>query len=61
VEAAAGLAGQGGAGTLFLEVAGDNAAALALYAAAGFEAIGLRKGYYATGADAVVMRRTLNT
>lgn len=61
VEAAAGVAGTLGAETLFLEVAHDNAAALALYDAAGFSRVGLRRGYYATGADAVVMRRALNT
>ena len=61
VEAAAGLAEGLEADSLFLEVAHDNTAALALYAAAGFERVGLRKGYYASGADAVVMRRTLNT
>lgn len=61
VEAAGGLASQGGADSLFLEVAHDNVAALALYASAGFERVGLRKGYYASGADAVVMRRALNT
>ncbi len=61
VEAAAGVAGTLGAETLFLEVAHDNATALALYDAAGFSRVGLRKGYYATGADAVVMRRALNT
>jgi len=61
VEAAAGLASQGGAESLFLEVAGDNLAALALYADTGFERVGLRKGYYASGADAVVMRRALNS
>ncbi|MDO9474928.1 MAG: GNAT family N-acetyltransferase [Caulobacter sp.] len=61
VEAAAGLAGQGGAESLFLEVAADNIAALALYSATGFQRVGLRKGYYASGADAVVMRRALNS
>ena len=61
VEAAAGLAATRAAGSLFLEVAHDNVAALALYASAGFERVGLRRGYYATGADAVVMRRALNT
>lgn len=61
VEAAAGLAATQAAESLFLEVAHDNVAALALYASAGFERVGLRKGYYATGADAVVMRRALNT
>ncbi len=61
VEAAAGLAATQAATSLFLEVADDNVAALALYASAGFERVGLRKGYYASGADAVVMRRALNT
>lgn len=61
VEAAAGLAAQCGAESLFLEVAADNTAALALYSATGFQRVGLRKGYYASGADAVVMRRALNS
>lgn len=61
VEAAAQTAMARGAESLFLEVASDSAAALALYAATGFEPAGLRKGYYPGGADAVVMRRTLNT
>ncbi len=45
---------------LFLEVAADNDAALALYEACGFLRVGKRAGYYArpTGAvDAVLMRR----
>jgi ribosomal-protein-alanine N-acetyltransferase len=52
-----------GARSLFLEVARDNDAALALYRAANFEEIGLRRAYYsrATGAmDALVLRRDLN-
>ncbi len=61
VEAAAGLAEGLEADALFLEVAHDNLAALALYESAGFSRVGLRKGYYASGADAVVMRRALNT
>ncbi|HRD28628.1 MAG TPA: GNAT family N-acetyltransferase, partial [Caulobacter sp.] len=61
VEAAAATAAARGADSLFLEVSADNAAALALYAAAGFEPAGLRKGYYADGADALVLRRTLNS
>ncbi|MDP1737876.1 MAG: GNAT family N-acetyltransferase [Caulobacter sp.] len=61
VEAAAATAAVRGADSLFLEVASENAAALALYAAAAFEPAGLRRGYYVGGADAVVMRRTLNT
>ena len=35
-----------GAKTLHLEVAADNAAAMALYARAGFKEAGRRKGYY---------------
>lgn len=61
VEAAAVVAAARGADSLFLEVAADNAAALGLYAATAFEPAGLRRGYYADGADAVVMRRTLNS
>jgi len=64
VEASAGAAAAAGARAVFLEVAADNAAALALYAGAGFVAVGRRRGYYARGAsriDAVVLRRDLNT
>lgn len=61
VAAAEPIAMQRGAETLFLEVSSANPAALALYAAAGFEPAGLRKAYYENGADALVMRRTLNT
>jgi tRNA threonylcarbamoyl adenosine modification protein YeaZ len=45
--------------TLHLEAASDNAAALALYSSCGFERSGLRKAYYANGADAIMMRRTM--
>jgi ribosomal-protein-alanine N-acetyltransferase len=51
-----------GAATLFLEVAADNAAALALYHDAGFAEAGLRKGYYKVGTttvDAIIMKRAL--
>ena len=48
-----------GARRMFLEVAGDNAAALALYREAGFMGIGRRNAYYArpmgTAADAVAL------
>jgi ribosomal-protein-alanine N-acetyltransferase len=53
------------AASMFLEVAEDNPGAIALYAAAGFEPVGRRAGYYARpgapAADAIVMRRTLNS
>ncbi|TAM87249.1 MAG: ribosomal-protein-alanine N-acetyltransferase [Jatrophihabitans sp.] len=46
------------ASEVFLEVRVDNDAARALYAAAGFTEIAVRKGYYDRGrVDAVVMRR----
>lgn len=65
VEAAAGLAAQGGANALFLEVAADNEAALALYARTGFRQAGLRRAYYPRegmrAVDALVLRRALNT
>lgn len=64
IEAAATAAAAMGAGTLWLEVGAGNAAALALYAATGFEAAGRRKAYYphADGAeDALMLRRVLNT
>ena len=58
VEAAAGL----GAAHLFLEVAHDNAAARALYAATGFLEVGRRPRYYprpgGAPADALVLRRS---
>ncbi|WP_297514708.1 ribosomal protein S18-alanine N-acetyltransferase [uncultured Caulobacter sp.] len=64
VAMAAGIARETGSEAMFLEVAADNTAAIALYQATGFSRVGLRKGYYphADGAkDAVVMRRALNT
>jgi [ribosomal protein S18]-alanine N-acetyltransferase len=52
-----------GAGAMFLEVAMDNAAALALYERFGFVKVGQRAGYYrradGTRATAVVMRKSL--
>lgn len=65
VAAAVVAATAGGAGTLFLEVAADNAAAQALYAKAGFAPAGRRAAYYrrAEGppVDALVLRRSLNS
>lgn len=49
------------AAAVFLEVATDNAAALALYAASGFIEVGRRKRYYHRGTapavDALVLKR----
>jgi ribosomal-protein-alanine N-acetyltransferase len=64
LQAGLNLAAAAGAETAFLEVASDNAAAVALYASAGFEPAGRRAGYYARppgpAADALVLRRALN-
>jgi ribosomal-protein-alanine N-acetyltransferase len=63
VEAAAVAAQATGAACLFLEVATDNTAGLALYEAAGFGRAGFRPAYYrrqnAPAADALVLRRDL--
>jgi len=49
-----------GATEVVLEVRAENAAAQALYAAAGFERIGVRRGYYRPGGtDAHVLRLRL--
>ena len=45
-----------GAREAFLEVASDNAPAIALYASAGWQRAGTRRDYYAPGIDAMVMR-----
>jgi ribosomal-protein-alanine N-acetyltransferase len=45
-------------GEVLLEVRADNEAAQRLYAAHGFDRIGVRRGYYQPGrVDAIVMRR----
>lgn len=49
----------GGAERMLLEVADDNAPALALYAAHGFVSISRRHGYYAAGRDALVLEKAL--
>lgn len=52
-----GLATQGGATELLLEVRADNAPAQHLYLSAGFEQIARRRGYYQPGGiDALIMR-----
>ncbi|MEM8986081.1 MAG: GNAT family N-acetyltransferase [Pseudomonadota bacterium] len=59
VAAACAAAKTGGASVWYLEVAADNAAACALYKTCGFEQAGTRPGYYASGADATLMARTI--
>jgi ribosomal-protein-alanine N-acetyltransferase len=48
-----------GARRMLLEVAEDNAAARALYAAAGFAPVGRRPRYYPDGRDALVLAAPL--
>lgn len=48
-----------GAKTASLEVETENAAAIALYRALGFEQIGCRRDYYGAGNDALVMQASL--
>jgi ribosomal-protein-alanine N-acetyltransferase len=48
-----------GARTMFLEVAERNLVARRLYERAGFTRVGMRRGYYADGASALVLRRSL--
>jgi len=48
---------------VFLEVAADNEAAIALYLQAGFEQAGTRRGYYGRpggAVDALVLRKSLS-
>jgi len=45
--------------SVFLEVDEHNAPARRLYARAGFREVGRRKGYYESGATALVLRRDL--
>ncbi len=53
-------AGAAGATALFLEVSDANLAARGLYQAAGFRAVGKRRGYYASGETALVLRLELS-
>jgi ribosomal-protein-alanine N-acetyltransferase len=61
VRTALAAVGAAGAKEMFLEVAEANEAAIDLYVAAGFKKVGLRRDYYAPGAHALVMRRSLIT
>jgi len=45
--------------SVFLEVRAGNAPARRLYARLGFGELGLRRGYYGVGQDAIVMERRL--
>lgn len=49
-----------GADESLLEVRVDNAPAIALYHRLGYQQVGLRRGYYADGQDALVMRLALS-
>lgn len=59
LDAVTGLAREGDAERLLLEVREDNDGALAFYAASGFEEIDRRRRYYRDGATAVVLQLTL--
>lgn len=54
------LAAGAGASTMFLEVAEDNPAALALYRGAGFAAVGRRPGYYHRSGGVAVAAQVLS-
>jgi [ribosomal protein S18]-alanine N-acetyltransferase len=49
-----------GAQSIFLEVRADNPGAQAVYGGFGFERIGVRRGYYEDGTDAIMMKKDLN-
>lgn len=48
-----------GAGAMFLEVSEGNAGAIKLYEKQGFSALTTRKNYYASGENALLMRKSL--
>ena len=48
-----------GAEHVMLEVRADNEAALGLYESGGYRVLSRRRGYYQSGVDALVMRKTL--
>jgi ribosomal-protein-alanine N-acetyltransferase len=50
---------QRGASRIFLEVRDDNATAVAMYAAEGYERTGVRNDYYGPGSSAIVMMKSL--
>lgn len=50
---------EAGCGRIMLEVRADNAPARALYKKYGFAEISVRRGYYGSGVDAVIMEKSL--
>lgn len=63
VASAMGVAAARGASAMLLDVAADNVAARALYAALGFSEVGRRANYYqrvTAAADALLLRRALD-
>jgi ribosomal-protein-alanine N-acetyltransferase len=60
LRAAMAQAAGAGAITMFLEVARANQPARALYGESGFFEVGRRRGYYADGGDALVLRAELH-
>ena len=61
LDAAMAAAARAGAASMVLEVSAANGAGQALYRGAGFVGVGLRRGYYAGGVDALVLRATLTS
>ena len=61
VEAVIGEAREIRARTMFLEVRAGNVAARRLYRRLGFRDLGVRRGYYGPGQDAIVMELRLST
>lgn len=59
VQAFAATARQHGAATAFLEVAADNAPAIALYSGLGWRQAGLRRRYYGPATDALILNLPL--
>lgn len=53
------VAKEKGVREIFLEVRVDNQLAIELYRKAGFEKLDLRRNYYGTGIDGIVMRKKL--
>lgn len=49
-----------GVAGLYLEMARNNASAVALYSNLGFSQVGIRKDYYRDGADAAVLRLAID-